>query len=111
MERRDPCRPAILDDVEEANREQPGLELAVRIGINTGEAGIAFGQGPQIGERDGGRSEHGVAAAERFHRHDVVGEATHHASSAIFEFEELSPVTVKGKADALAIGVRCALAA
>ncbi len=95
----------ILDDVEEANREQPGLELAVRIGINTGEAVIAFGQGPQIGESVTGDV---VNTASRLQNVAptgtiVVGEATHHATSAIFEYEDLPPVTVKGKAEALAI--------
>ena len=95
----------ILDDVQEANREQPGLELAVRIGINTGEAVIAFGQGPQIGESVTGDV---VNTASRLQNVAptgtiVVGEATHHATSAIFEYEDLPPVTVKGKADALAI--------
>ena len=53
--------------IEEANEEQPGLELAVRIGINTGEAVVAFGAADRRwrGERDRRRREHGVAAAER----------------------------------------------
>jgi class 3 adenylate cyclase/tetratricopeptide (TPR) repeat protein len=95
----------ILDDVEEANREQPGLELAVRIGINTGEAVIAFGQGPQIGESVTGDVVNTASRLQNVASTDtiVVGEATHHATSAIFEFEDLPPVTVKGKADALAI--------
>ncbi len=95
----------ILDDVEEANREQPGLELAVRIGINTGEAVIAFGQGPQIGESVTGDVVNTASRLQNVASTGtiVVGEATHHASSAIFEFEDLSPVTVKGKADALSI--------
>jgi class 3 adenylate cyclase/tetratricopeptide (TPR) repeat protein len=95
----------VLEDVEQANRERPGLDLAVRIGINTGEAVIAFGQGPQIGESVTGDVVNtasrlqNVAATGTI----VVGEAAHHATSAVFEYEELPPVTVKGKAEALAI--------
>ncbi|MGZ8652147.1 MAG: ATP-binding protein [Actinomycetota bacterium] len=95
----------ILDDVEEANSEQPGLELAVRIGINTGEAVIAFGQGPQIGESVTGDV---VNTASRLQNVAptgtiIVGETAHHATSGVFEFEALPSVTVKGKAEALAI--------
>ena len=66
---------------------------------------IAFGQGPQIGESVTGDV---VNTASRLQNVAptgtiVVGEATHHATSAIFDFEDLPPVTVKGKADALAI--------
>ena len=95
----------ILDDVEEANRAQPGLELAVRIGINTGEAVIAFGQGPQIGESVTGDVVNTASRLQNVATTGtiVVGEATYHATSAVFEYDELPPVTVKGKADALAI--------
>ena len=95
----------ILDVVQEANSEQPGLELAVRIGINSGEAVIAFGQGPQIGESVTGDV---VNTASRLQNVAptgtiVVGEAAHHATAGVFEYEELPPVTVKGKAEPLAI--------
>ena len=95
----------ILEDVEEANAEQPGLELAVRIGINTGEAVIAFGQGPQIGESVTGDVVNTASRLQNVASTDtiVVGETTYHATSSVFEYEELAPVTVKGKAEALAI--------
>jgi class 3 adenylate cyclase/tetratricopeptide (TPR) repeat protein len=95
----------ILDDIEETNREHPGLELAVRIGVNTGEAVVALGQGPQIGESITGDV---VNTASRLQNVAptggiVVGEATYHATAPIFKFDELPPVTVKGKAEPLAI--------
>ena len=95
----------ILEDVEEANSEQPGLELAVRIGINTGEAVIAFGQGPQIGESVTGDVVNTASRLQNVARTRtiVVGEAAHHATAGVFEYEELPPVTVKGKAEPLAI--------
>ena len=77
----------------------------MRIGINTGEAVIAFGQGPQIGESVTGDV---VNTASRLQNVAptgtiVVGEAAHHATAGVFEYEELPPVTVKGKAEPLAI--------
>src|SRR5919197_5980659 len=41
---------AIREAIDELNAAQPGLDLAVRIAINTGEAVVAYGHGPQIGE-------------------------------------------------------------
>src|SRR5207245_1967169 len=38
----------ILDSMEELRRADPGL--AVRVAVNTGEAMVSFGAGPQIGE-------------------------------------------------------------
>ena len=45
---------AILDSVPELNRQVPGL--AVRIAVNTGEAVVSFGSGPQVGEAVAGTS-------------------------------------------------------
>ena len=36
--------------IQELNELDPSLDLAVRIGVNTGEAVVAYGIGPQIGE-------------------------------------------------------------
>jgi class 3 adenylate cyclase/tetratricopeptide (TPR) repeat protein len=95
----------ILEDVEDANTQQPGLELAVRIGINTGEAVIAFGQGPQIGESVTGDVVNTASRLQNIAPTGtiVVGEAAHHATAAVFEYKELPPVTVKGKAEPLSI--------
>jgi class 3 adenylate cyclase len=41
---------AIADAIEELNHLDPSLGLAVRTGVNTGEAVVAYGSGPQIGE-------------------------------------------------------------
>ncbi|HEY7660278.1 MAG TPA: adenylate/guanylate cyclase domain-containing protein [Actinomycetota bacterium] len=95
----------ILDDVAEANREHPGLELAVRIGVNTGEAVVAFGQGPQIGESVTGDVVNTASRIQSLAPTGgiLVGETTYHATSTIFEYEELPPASVKGKAEPLAI--------
>lgn len=87
------------------NDEHPGLELAVRIGIDTGEAVVTFGQGPQIGEHLAGDVVNTASRLQNVATTDtiVVGELTHHASALQFEYRELEPVTVKGKAQPLAI--------
>jgi class 3 adenylate cyclase len=41
---------AIADAIAELNRQDPSLDLAVRTGVNTGEAVVAYGSGSQIGE-------------------------------------------------------------
>src|SRR5207249_9549255 len=96
---------AIIDAIAELNRGHPELDLAVRIGVNTGEAVVAYGSGPQIGEAVTGDV---VNTASRLQsvapvNAVLVGEATYRATSRVFEFEALDPVTVKGKADRLPV--------
>ena len=66
---------------------------------------IAFGQGPQIGESVTGDVVNTASRLQNVARTGtiVVGEAAHHATAGVFEYEELPPVTVKGKAEPLAI--------
>jgi class 3 adenylate cyclase/tetratricopeptide (TPR) repeat protein len=78
----------------------------VRIGIDTGEAVVARpGTGPQIGEAVTGDVVNtasritGVAAPGEV----VVGEPTHRATAYAFDYEDREPVTVKGKAEPLAL--------
>ena len=96
---------AIRAAMAELNEADPNLRLAVRQGINTGEAVVAYGAGPQIGEAVTGdvvntasRLQE-VAPAEGI----VVGEATHRATKEAFVFEPLEPVMVKGKSEPLEI--------
>src|SRR6185436_14193197 len=42
------CALRILDSMEELRRDDPAL--AVRVAVNTGEAVVTFGSGPQVGE-------------------------------------------------------------
>ena len=55
----------ILEAIEELNEADPGLELQVRVGINTGEAVVALDAHPEQGrgDRDRRRREHGFAVA------------------------------------------------
>src|SRR5437660_10065904 len=52
----------ILDSMEELRRDDP--DLAVRIAVNTGEAVVTFGSGPQVGESVAGDV---VTTASRMH--------------------------------------------
>ena len=89
-----------------AERGDPTLALQVRIGINTGEAVVALGARPEEGEGivtgdvvntasrlQGAAPVNGVA----------VSEATYRATDRVFDYEELEPVAVKGKAEPLAL--------
>jgi len=95
----------IQEAIGELNSEHPGLELTARVGIETGEAVVSFGPGPQIGGNVTGDVTNtasrlqGVAPAGGI----VVGEATHRATAGLFRFRELEPVSVKGKAESLPI--------
>src|SRR5207244_3373633 len=96
---------SIQSAIEELNREDPARSLAVRQGINTGEAIVAPGAGPQIGEAVTGDV---VNTASRLQAAApaggiVVGEPTYRATAEVFEYEPLAPVSVKGKAQPLAI--------
>ena len=92
----------ILEAIAEANADDPALDLKVRIGINTGEAVVSLGARPEQGEgfvtgdvvNTASRLQ-GVAPVNGI----AVGEATHEATASIFEFEELEPVELKGKAE------------
>src|SRR6266496_1262837 len=79
---------AILEAMEELNEARPQLDLAVRIGIDTGEAVVAYGSGPQIGEAVTGDV---VNTASRLQSVApaggiVVGEATFGATRDVFVF-------------------------
>jgi class 3 adenylate cyclase/tetratricopeptide (TPR) repeat protein len=94
---------AIQDALREMNEARPGLNLAARAGIATGEAVVAFGAGPQIGESVTGDI---VNTASRIQSVApvggiLVGDRTYLATKDRIDYEELEPVTVKGKADPL----------
>jgi class 3 adenylate cyclase len=82
----------ILEAIAELNEADPGLDLQVRVGINTGEAVVAIGARPEHGEGivtgdvvntasriQGAAPVNGVA----------VSEQTYRATSRVFEYEPL----------------------
>ena len=90
----------IVEAIDELNEERPGMDLAVRAAVNTGEAVVALGARPEQGE--GFVTGDVVNVASRLQGEApaggvVVGELTHRATRGPIEYEELEPVTVKGK--------------
>jgi class 3 adenylate cyclase len=98
------CALAMAEAVQELNREQPDLDLAVRIGLTTGEAVVTLGGSREtegvVGDvvNTAARLE-GVAPIGGV----VVGEPTWAATSKLFDYEPLPHVRVKGKSEPLAI--------
>ena len=98
------CALRMLDAIAELNQAHPTLGLAVRIGVNTGEALVALERGAGsegvVGDvvNTAARLQ-GVAPVNGV----VVGEATWRATQALFEYERLAPVQVKGKAEPVPI--------
>src|SRR5918999_6424918 len=94
------CALAMLTAIEQLNEANPSLDLAVRVGIATGEALVRLGPDQQsegvVGDvvNTASRLE-GVAPAGGV----VVGEVTFRATRRQFDYQELGAVQVKGKAD------------
>ena len=92
----------ILEAVAGLNEDRPELDLAVRIGVNTGEAVVAVagpsahGQGMVTGDVVNTASRlQGVAPEGGV----VVGAATYRATVSQIDYAELEPVALKGKAE------------
>src|SRR6185369_15592557 len=89
----------ILDAIGDLNADHEGLDLHVRVGINTGEGIVAIEARPELGQgivtgdvvNTASRLQ-GVAPVDGV----VVGEPTYEATRHIFEFEELPPAELKG---------------
>ena len=96
----------ILRAIAELNDADPDLHLQVRVGIGTGEAVVSVGARPEQGE--GIVTGDVVNTAARIQTAApvngvAVSEQTHRATSRVFEYESLAPVTVKGKAEPLSL--------
>jgi class 3 adenylate cyclase len=97
---------AVLEAIAELNEADPDLELQVRVGINTGEAVVALSARPEQGE--GIVTGDVVNTAARIQSAApvggvAVGEQTYRATSRVFEYEPLEPVSAKGKAEPVAL--------
>src|SRR5436309_1338195 len=91
---------AVREAIAELNEADPTLELEVRIAVNTGEALVALGSRPELGE--GMASGDVVNTAARLQTAApvngvLVGEATQRATGAVIEYRPAEPVEAKGK--------------
>ena len=92
----------ILEDLPALNEEHEGLDLAVRVAVNTGEGLVNVTARADRGETlvtgdvvNTASRLQGVAPVGGL----VVGEATHRATRDLIEYESLDPVSLKGKAE------------
>jgi class 3 adenylate cyclase len=95
---------AIIDAIADLNESTPGLDLQVRVGINTGKAVVALAARPEHGE--GFVTGDVVNTASRIESAAppnavAVSDATYRATSRVFEYQPLEPVSVKGKIEPL----------
>jgi tetratricopeptide (TPR) repeat protein len=93
---------AIRDAVSKLNEETAGLDLHVRVGVNTGEALVTLGARPTQGE--GMAAGDVVNTASRLQAAApvdgiLVGESTYRATAGVIEYREQGPVAAKGKAE------------
>jgi class 3 adenylate cyclase/tetratricopeptide (TPR) repeat protein len=93
---------AIRDALGEMNEDEPGLDLHIRIGVNTGEALVALDARPAEGE--GLATGDVVNTAARLQAVApvdgiLVGEKTFRGTSHAIRYEVCDPVEAKGKAE------------
>jgi class 3 adenylate cyclase/tetratricopeptide (TPR) repeat protein len=83
-----------------------GAPLRLRVGINTGEALIRLGVAPSSGEHFLAGDSINTASRIQSVAPEMgvaVGLATYEATKAVFEYEELPPAALKGKAEPVRI--------
>jgi len=91
---------AVRDAVAQMNEAEPELDLQVRLAVNTGEAIVALGANPDLGE--GLVAGDVVNTASRLQTAAptngiLVCQATHRATRGSFEYAEVEALVVKGK--------------
>jgi class 3 adenylate cyclase/tetratricopeptide (TPR) repeat protein len=96
---------AIMDGVAALNRPGPAEPLAVRIGINTGEAVVSLAAGVQVGENVAGDVVNTAARLQTAAQAGtaLVGEATYRATRDAVAYADQPQVTAKGKAEPLQV--------
>ncbi len=96
----------ILEAITDLNETDAGLDLQVRVGIETGEAVVSLDA--RLEEGEGMVTGDVVNTASRLQGAAPVGgvgvgEGTYAATKAVFDYDPLEPVTLKGKADPVPI--------
>src|SRR5579862_644830 len=95
---------AVREALHGLNEQTPGLDLQVRIAVNTGEAVVAVNARPGLGEAMVAGDV--VNAAARLQQSAspgdvVVGDETYAATRDAIEYEQAEPVVAKGKTEPL----------
>jgi class 3 adenylate cyclase len=91
----------ILDAIEELNAER-GMDLSVRVGINTGEVVATLGARPELGEGIVAGDVVNIAARLQTGAPVggiAVGASTHRSTRDVFDYEPLEAIAAKGKAE------------
>jgi class 3 adenylate cyclase/tetratricopeptide (TPR) repeat protein len=94
----------VLDGIAELNQEHPGLELAARAAVNTGEAVVSIGAGHESGEALAMGDAVNVASRLQTAAPPgrlIVGEETYRSTRHVISYEELAPIVAKGKREPL----------
>ncbi|MEZ0234374.1 MAG: adenylate/guanylate cyclase domain-containing protein [Actinomycetota bacterium] len=94
----------IREEIQRLRLQDPS-SLAVRVGVATGEVVVSLGRGPRIGERVTGDVVNTASRLQSTAPPDglVVAASTYLATRFNFRWQELRPVTVKGKAGPIPI--------
>jgi class 3 adenylate cyclase/tetratricopeptide (TPR) repeat protein len=90
----------ITEELVNLNETNPSFDLSIRAAVNTGEGLVVLGARPEAGE--GMVTGDIVNTASRLQNAApvdgvVVGELTYRTTKDVIDYEELPPVTVKGK--------------
>jgi len=96
----------ILEAIADLNEEDAELSLAVRVGVESGEALVALGARPEHGE--GLVAGDVVNTASRLQGAApvggvLVGPGTYAATRQVFDYRPLAPAVLKGKAEPVAV--------
>ncbi len=96
----------ITEAIEELNEATPNLDLSIRAAVNTGEGLVSIGARPQAGE--GMVTGDVVNTASRLQGIApvggvAVGEITYRSTKDLIVYEEMEPVSVKGKPEPLLV--------
>jgi class 3 adenylate cyclase/tetratricopeptide (TPR) repeat protein len=96
---------AILSGVAGLKQPRRGEPLAVRVGVNTGEAVVTLAAGVQVGENVAGDVVNTAARLQAAAPAGavIVGRSTYQATRHAVAYEPLAPVRAKGKAEALSV--------
>ena len=96
----------VVHAVEELNAAEPGLGLALRAAVTTGEAVVA--RAARMAEGEGIATGDVVSTAARLQKMAPVGavvvdEATYRTTRHLVDYEPLEPVSVTGKAEPIRV--------